>query len=992
MKKDQLNQFLIGAVSCLLICMICLRVSLICDASVRQDTGAFMKTVYNEDNGLPTGEANVVTQTKDGYIWIGSYGGLIRYDGVNFKNFSEQDNVLESSSIRALYEDGEGRLYIGTNDMGVYIYENHTFSKIEYEKGDAFYSVRSFTGTSDGTVYVGTTSGLAKIIEKEGKYALEEIPDTVGYIIYDLACDKNDALWACSDNGQVLIVRKDKVETVTNSGAWMESDCYSVTSGADGSVYFGSSADQVARIVVKDDSYRAGSFDVSCVRTGKLHTVNTLYEDKEGRVWVLADNGIGYFPGNDGKAQEGMGEMVIPSVMKNMSSVCAMIQDYEGNFWTASTKTGISYFSQGKYLNVSQGSGLEETAVNAIERYRGRSYIGTDFGLIILDENGKRIENALTKQLDSRRVRHITRTDSGIFWFSLYGDGLVSYRPEKEEIKLYTTEDGLLSNQVRLTLELSDGSVAAAGVSGIDIIKDGKITKSYGEKQLPYPFILCMYEKEDGTLVAGSDGMGIYTIKDGQVRQYYKDEGLESGIVMRMVPDSEAGGVWVSAGNGLYLWKEGSMQRLPFYAGAGSILDIQIIGDELWLMKSNGPVVVKKEEVTNGSYTVRELSKDYGLTGTLVANSWNYLSEDGELWLCTNHGISMIQTKNLPVNAAAPKGAVTQVSVDGKVFTAPERINIPASAKRVTINLAVMSYTLPENSVEYYLEGFDDGKVYGNMAESSSVSYTNLAGGDYVFHMKPCNEDGVEGESVTVTIHKAYHFWELGWVKGLLILGLVAVIAVIFQIVYRMRIRGFKKRQAEYRSIIEQSLHTFANAIDAKDKDTNGHSGRVAAYSREIARRMRMSEEEQETIYYMALLHDIGKIGIPDSILKKNGKLTKEEWEVVKQHPAIGGEILKEFTAIPGIADGAKYHHEFYNGKGYCEGLKGEEIPMSARIIAVADAFDAMCSRRYYHEGSTMEYAYEEIKRCSREQFDPEAAKYMLTMIKDGFVDKVRRR
>lgn len=225
----------------------------------------------------------------------------------------------------------------------------------------------------------------------------------------------------------------------------------------------------------------------------------------------------------------------------------------------------------------------------------------------------------------------------------------------------------------------------------------------------------------------------------------------------------------------------------------------------------------------------------------------------------------------------------------------------------------------------------------------------------------------------------------------ILALCIFCVAVLIFRIIYRIKIQGMKKRQAEYQSIIEQSLRTFANAIDAKDKDTNGHSFRVAVYSRELARRMKLPEEEQQRIYYVALLHDIGKIGIPDEILKKRGGLTSEEWKIIRSHPVIGANILKEFTAIPGIAEGARYHHEFYNGEGYCEGLRGEEIPLVARIIAVADSFDAICSKRYYHDEKTLAYGRQEIARCSGTQFDPQVAVHMVDMINDGFVKKAEK-
>ena len=139
-----------------------------------------------------------------------------------------------------------------------------------------------------------------------------------------------------------------------------------------------------------------------------------------------------------------------------------------------------------------------------------------------------------------------------------------------------------------------------------------------------------------------------------------------------------------------------------------------------------------------------------------------------------------------------------------------------------------------------------------------------------------------------------------------------------------------------------QMMTTLAATIDAKDPYTNGHSSRVSMYAREIAKRAGYDEAFQQNVYFVALLHDIGKIGIPDRILEKPGRLTDEEYEVIKLHTTIGAEILSDITEIPKVTIGARYHHERFDGNGYPDGLSGTDIPIEARIIGVADAYDAM--------------------------------------------------
>ncbi len=176
-------------------------------------------------------------------------------------------------------------------------------------------------------------------------------------------------------------------------------------------------------------------------------------------------------------------------------------------------------------------------------------------------------------------------------------------------------------------------------------------------------------------------------------------------------------------------------------------------------------------------------------------------------------------------------------------------------------------------------------------------------------------------------------------------------------------------------------VQTLAETIDAKDTYTNGHSGRVAAYSREIAKRYGYDDRRQDEIYMMGLLHDVGKIGIPDEIINKTSRLTDEEFAEIKKHPVVGNKILKNIKEMPQLAFGARWHHERFDGRGYPDGLKGNEIPEEARMIAVADAYDAMTSNRSYRALMPQEKVRGEIEKGKGAQFDPVFADIMLEMI-----------
>ncbi len=198
-----------------------------------------------------------------------------------------------------------------------------------------------------------------------------------------------------------------------------------------------------------------------------------------------------------------------------------------------------------------------------------------------------------------------------------------------------------------------------------------------------------------------------------------------------------------------------------------------------------------------------------------------------------------------------------------------------------------------------------------------------------------------------------------------------------------MELKYAKIEQTNTKKLFEQTAEALANAIDAKDNYTHGHSTRVAEYSKRIAEKYGMSQKECEEVYYAALLHDVGKIGIPDTIINKVGKLTKEEYEIVKKHPEIGEQILLSINISPYLSMGAGFHHERYDGKGYPRKLKGNDIPLIARIIAVADAYDAMTSKRSYRDPLPQEKVKEEIIKGAGAQFDPVFANIMKILIEE---------
>ncbi|TCK02502.1 HD domain-containing phosphohydrolase [Phorcysia thermohydrogeniphila] len=188
----------------------------------------------------------------------------------------------------------------------------------------------------------------------------------------------------------------------------------------------------------------------------------------------------------------------------------------------------------------------------------------------------------------------------------------------------------------------------------------------------------------------------------------------------------------------------------------------------------------------------------------------------------------------------------------------------------------------------------------------------------------------------------------------------------------RNLIEELRRKLEKEERLTDTIIKSLVRGIEIRDSYTRGHSERVAYYSKRIAQEMGLPEEEVRNIYLAGLLHDIGKIGIPDSILLKPGKLSDKEYEIIKLHPLLSYELLKNIEPLKGALDGIRYHHERWDGRGYPKGLKGREIPLAARIIAVADSYDAMTSERIYRKGRSKKEAISEIMEMAGKLYDPD--------------------
>lgn len=264
-----------------------------------------------------------------------------------------------------------------------------------------------------------------------------------------------------------------------------------------------------------------------------------------------------------------------------------------------------------------------------------------------------------------------------------------------------------------------------------------------------------------------------------------------------------------------------------------------------------------------------------------------------------------------------------------------------------------------------------------------NADYDGIANCGMIFYTNNAKMD-VRKFRIQYSLKKSYFQGAIGELFILLfaLWGVYFFILVIAEYSHAQYEQKLKKNE----EILNETLAVFCKFVDAKDPYTQGHSNRVAVYSKLIAQALGLSEQECKNVYYVALLHDIGKCYVPDEILKKTSSLTKEEFAIIKTHTTKGAELLSDFTSIPrtDMTAGAMYHHERYDGTGYPQGKKGMNIPLIGRIICVADSYDAMSSDRYYRSRLSREARVRELKKNSGTQFDPRIVAVFLNLMETG--------
>ena len=944
----------------------------------------FVQTIYSSTNGLPCGEANDIAITGDGIIWIGTYAGLYRYNGREFRWMDGFDSVR---NVNCLYVDEQGRLWIGTNDNGLSIVINEqVVNVIDQSQSLPSNAVKSIIKSSDGYYYIGTTSSMQVLTLNNGLKRLNTLSE-VTYADHSAADDKGNVA-AVTNDGTLFLLQQGQI--VSSRQLPERQDTFRCCAfDPDGYLLAGTSGNEIFRFDISKGWFE----DKGVIECPELLSIKNMYYLENGEMFICADNGIAYIDTN--------GEYEKLNTNDFNNSIDNMLVDYQGNLWFTSSRLGLMRMASSDFRDIYTTAGMDNRVTNTIVQWNGAYYFGTDKGMDAADLKGKhRVTNELTEKFAGIRIRCMTVDEEGHLWVCTHGKGLFEFDPDGTEHE-YSKENGLFGNKVRVATRLRNGTIMVSCETGLGFFRDHQLEDMiyYSDTRITSNTVMTMTELPDGTILAGTDGNGIAVIEDRKVTRMLTraNNGLSSDVILRTVLDAKTGGAFVVTSNGLcYMNTDKTIRTLDNFPYFNNY-DIWIKGtDAMFVLSSAGIYTVDRNELLSGKDEIGYdlLDSRRGLNSSLTANSWTWFNDEtGELYLACDTGVFVINTNSFSSGTKVYRLSVPQIRLDGVVRRMDRYVTqkIPRGVSRLEIQPEVINYTIQDPNVGYMLEGFDTSWHIMPQNALSTISYTNLPAGDYVFHLAVFdnNQENVLVER-TYSLTKEKEMYDNSWFIFYMLSVPMFTVGWVTWLLVKRHERKMEEQLAQANRQIEmgkQTVIAIARTVDAKDQRTSDHSRRVAIYSKQIAQEYGLDEKQCRDIEWAAQMHDIGKIGIPDAILNKPARLTDDEYAIMKSHTVRGAEILKDFTLLDNVIDGAQYHHERYDGRGYPQGLAGEDIPLFARIIGVADAFDAMTANRIYRQQMDFSYVLGEMEKGRGTQFDPQFVDILLKLINDGVID-----
>lgn len=767
---------------------------------------------WQVEDGLPSNFIPAVMQSKTGYLWLGTWQGLVRFDGVRFTVFDRNNApAMRSHQILSVGEDKTGALLWGTLAGGLFAMSDGKVQKIQLPgalRGEP--SISKVMYSSNGDLWLGANSGIYRQSGKTLSVVFaKEAPTGFRYTIAE---DVRKTIWLGTAEG----LMKFEGGNLISVGDYMPALRTAITAlcpAPDGSIWVGTNAGLLR--------LNGQSLITITTQNGlQDNAITSLARDRDGNIWVGTHTGLSRLSGG---AIQPLPKELIPN-----DEISSLTEDREGSLWIGTFANGLHRLRDGAFTTISAKEGLADDYARSIVEVADGSLLiatanglnlmkGMSFGQIPLPANtqinalwkardgsvwlggnylaevssGAIVPVQLPGQQPDETIHCITDDASGNIWV---GTSKALYRLNKGQVARFSPANGLLSGQITNVLAAKNGDIYAVSFrAGLNLIRGGTCTRIDVKQGLTSIDIFDLHEDADGAVWITTAGDGLYRLKNGQCKRLTWDNGLYDNTVYRILEDRRAN-FWMSSPKAVF----------------------RVAKSEL-----DGVLDGSRGRVRSVEYSVRDGMKSGECNSGFSPAGW--LTSNGLMYFPTVRGVVRVDPSKFPVNTLEPPVVIESVGIDSIDAIPNGILTIPAGAKKLEIHYTGLSLFKPENVVfRYKLDGYDSRWV--EIGSKREAGFTNLPPGEYTFTVTACNNDGVwnpVGAKISFVVEP--FFYQTWWFRALLALaGLAAVYGV-----FSLRLRQLKQREITLQKIVDERTKDLSAANTSLHEANTALAGKI---------------------------------------------------------------------------------------------------------------------------------------------------------------------
>lgn len=768
----------------------------------------YVRQSWKTENGLPQNTITAITQTSDGFIWLGSKEGLIRFDGREFVEFNSKNiSALKSNEIWALLTDSRGIMWIGTNGGGLVSFSDGKFKNYTTKDGLADNAVWSLYEDSKGNIWIGTGGGGISVLTGNHFRTIDTSDGLAGNYIWNVTEARNGTIWAGTDGNYISRITEDSIRTFSMPDGYQGDYTMASMSDKSGNVWFGAAGAGVIRY----DGRTFKTYSLKNVVSDNI--IWKIIQDKEGSLWIATDGGLLKYNGGSFDVfneQDGL-----PG-----NSVSALYEDYEGNIWVGMRGGGITKFTNGEITTYTAKEGLSHNNVYSVYAdSENKLWICTSKGLNLLYKN--KFSNSFKELgLNYNITLSVTKRRNGEIWVGTDGEGI--YRMVNGRFVNYTTKDGLASNTIWAIYEDRDSTVWI-GADGGGLIKYSHDSfQKFEDPLMRGEFISAITSDKEGSLWIGTrDGAGIFKIQNGKITSVYSQKpGVDD--VWSLYADND-NNVWVGTEKGLFKIKDNKVYNYDEKNGLPTKLIYAVIDDNLgnlWLSSNIGLIKIRKRDIEaiDGDKKKTLFPSIFGTAEGMMTTECNNgfpsctKTKDGKLWFPTVKGVVMVDPYAFGLNVKNIPLVIERVTINGEYFNPDSVITVPPGKGDLEFYFAALSFkALEKMNYSYMLQGFDKKWIDGG--KRREAFYTNIPPGKYTFVVKAFDNDGNTKE-VSVRFELEPHFYQTVWFFIFIILLLAGIIYSI----YKFRVMQIRKHELILEQKVEERSRELIEEINNRKK------------------------------------------------------------------------------------------------------------------------------------------------------------------------------